>query len=973
MSRAPRIVSLSTSLFVVALAASAGATTPFDPAHRFRTLETTHFSIHFHQGEEGMARRLAAIAEDVWRRLEPPLGVRPPPHTEVVLADWTELSNGFATPVPYDTVVVTAAWPSGAEFIGRTDDWLRLVFTHEFTHIVHLDRSEGWARAVRQVFGRLPLAFPNVYLPEWQIEGLATYEESALTGEGRLHAGDFGAIVDEAARCGRFEPLDRVNGGVSAWPSDYGAYAYGAGFHRYLADRFGLESLAALAAVTARRVPYTASRAFDEVYGESLGVLWREYQNASSRAGAAIDNDPTPAAGARRLTRQGFIVAGPRFDRFSRAQRIIYSARGPDGFPTLYAVPTDGSRPTALAERYLGSTTGLTDRTMYFDQLELRRSSGLYGDLYALDRATGRVSRLTQEARLLDPDASPDGATLVAVQSRPGRRNLVTIALTSGSLRPVTLVSQPDTQFNTPRWSPDGRLIAAERHRPGHQSEIVVVDPASRSVRIVASETDTRFVTPAWRPDGRAIVAAADVREGPFNLYEISLDALPSAPLRQLSHTTGGAMAPDVSPDGAAIVFVGYTVDGFDVFMEPYPPADRTLSSNPSDRVEPRSDQGGAAPTPPLPEAAAASVRYSPFHTLKPTSWFPTVQSDGHQVRIGAGTSGTDVLGYHSYQVSSSWLAAAPAGATTPNRRTPDWTAAYAYQRWQLTPFASASSATSFFAGGADAAGVPLTATERERQIQVGVLLGVAHVRTSQRALTSYSLASDELSAGDERLTVRRAAWRAGWSFTSARQYGYSVSPEGGIAFGATIEVVRQALGASADADAVTADGRMYWSPFGRHQVLAVRLAAGRSSGDPILRRTFHLGGAQSNGSTLDFGRNAISLLRGFESDTFAGNHVALVNADYRFPLARPQRGHGTWPVLVHTVHAAVFADMGHAWTRSFTAADLKASVGAELSAKVVAGYWFPLTATAGAAWGRDGSGVVRNGASIYVRLGGSF
>src|SRR5262249_59509767 len=97
-------------------------------------------------------------------------------------------------PVPYNTMFITATWPSGAEPIGFAGDWLKVAFTHEFTHIVHLDRSEGWARAVRRVFGRSPLAFPNLLLPLWQIEGLAVYEESALTGEGRLHAGDFRAF-----------------------------------------------------------------------------------------------------------------------------------------------------------------------------------------------------------------------------------------------------------------------------------------------------------------------------------------------------------------------------------------------------------------------------------------------------------------------------------------------------------------------------------------------------------------------------------------------------------------------------------------------------------------------------------------------------------------------------------------------------------------------------------------------------------
>ena len=80
----------------------------FDPAFRYRTITTAHFSIHFHQGEDRTARRLASIAEDVWRTLPRPLGAMPP--TRVVLADQTEIANGFATPVPYNTVMVTAVW-----------------------------------------------------------------------------------------------------------------------------------------------------------------------------------------------------------------------------------------------------------------------------------------------------------------------------------------------------------------------------------------------------------------------------------------------------------------------------------------------------------------------------------------------------------------------------------------------------------------------------------------------------------------------------------------------------------------------------------------------------------------------------------------------------------------------------------------------------------------------------------------------
>src|SRR5262245_26048229 len=296
--------------------AAAHAASLLDPAFQFRTLTTEHFVIYFHQGEDHLAARLAAIAEEIWPQVGRALGVTAPRRTHVILADQSELANGWATPLPYNLIFVTAAAPPGSDFIGRTDDWLRLVFTHEFTHIVHLDRSEGWARIFRAVFGRTAVAFPNTWLPVWQIEGLAAWEESAITGEGRLHAGDFRAIERESLRAGRVVRLDRVNGGLTDWPAGLAPYAYGLGFHDYLSQRFGDEQFGALANRTSRSLPFFGSRAFKRVYGESLGDLWKDYQRASSTENPSnlsnssnLSNLSNPST---RLTHEGFTVLGPR-------------------------------------------------------------------------------------------------------------------------------------------------------------------------------------------------------------------------------------------------------------------------------------------------------------------------------------------------------------------------------------------------------------------------------------------------------------------------------------------------------------------------------------------------------------------------------------------------------------------------------------------------------------------------------------
>jgi hypothetical protein len=650
----------------------------------------------------------------------------------------------------------------------------------------------------------------------------------------------------------------------------------------------------------------------------------------------------------------------------------------------VVGIGTEAGPSRRLALRYLGATVGIADEMIVFDQQQLHRNVGIYSDLYVLDRNTGEVRAITAGQRLQDPDVSPDGTAIVAVRQVAGRGEIVTVRLSTSRMEdwPAgTVASEVDTQFSAPRWSPDGKQIAVERHRLGALSEIVVIDMATHAVRVVAGDPNARIVTPAWRPDGHAIVAAADFNADTFNLYEFPVDA--ATPPRQLTHTTGGALWPDVSRRGDLIAFAGYTVDGFDVFTLPYPVEDRSTEDGPADtfalRATVATNAGHDVPTSPAPAGHYDSQdaerylprNYSPWSTLSPTSWTPLVTT-GDQLRAGFGVNGVDVLGRHSYSASATWLVSAPVDALKPSESVPDWEFGYTYDRWLPALFVGASSQTLFDAGPADSTGRPTPATDRTREIEAGVLLPFRHVLSVRRAFLSVVRTDDRFTWPTQTVTIARTASRVGLAASTARLYGYSISPEDGYSVGATAELARDGLGSSADETTFTVDGRAYLPGLGAHHVVALRGAAGTSSGTPGARRTFLLGGALSEGDVLDFGRDAASLLRGFPSQSFAGTHVALVNADYRWPIARPQRGAGTWPLFLHTIHAAVFADAGETWTDRFSAANAKTSAGGELSLNLVAGYAFSFTATVGAAWGHDATDN-SNRNTAYVRVGRAF
>ena len=907
------------------LAAASGR---YDPRLRFRTISTPRFDIHFHQGEEAQARRLAALAEAVAAALDKTLGPASG-RVQVILVDQSDLSNGWATPLPYNTIEIAAAAPSPGSLIGNTDDWLQLVFAHEYTHIVHLSRGKGWIGGLRKAMGRMPLLYPNLYLPAWQIEGLAVHEESAVTGQGRIPDRNFRALVDVAAGANRFAPLDRANGGLVDWPAGQTPYAYGAFFHEFLKARYGEAALRQLTDATAGRIPYLGSRAFKKLFGRSLGDLWREFEESSHGSSAA------PAAAVTRLTNHGFNVSGPRV-RDDGA--VYYSIANPDGFPSLMARSLDGGQPRRVANRYLGAAVSFAGSRVVFDQMEIENQIGLQSDLYSVDAAGRSVTRLTRGARAGAPDVSPDGRTIVCTIQQADRRALATLTLEPQSGAGVTiLASEAGVHYGLPRWSPDGRRIAAERVSLEGRSEIVLIDPDNgRLIGVASSAANSRSITPAWLPDGRLLFASDRGGDG-FRLYTTSVD---TGATSRLDVAGANATSPAPSPDGRTLVYVGYTPDGYDLFSVQMTDAQWTpIAPQPA---EPTRNVSSAITSA---SSETPTRTYSPLRTIAPRFWTPTLESDEGEVVVGAAIGSTDALGRHVYGAEVGWG----------GRARPDWQLAYAYDRWRPT----------FFLNVADDTDPWRDDTIRTVEANAGLLFPVRRVRWSQSFLAAIHSSKETLTcpscpgAAEDTGELRslRRALRFGWIVDDARSYGYSISREDGWTMRVTTELTRASFGADGDAEAATFDIRGYLPVMPEHGVIAARFAVAASQGDPSVRRMFSASGTDPQTLTFDFGSDAVGLVRGLDSGDLLGTRAAVVNLDYRLPFKQIERGVGTLPIFARVVHGSVFVDAGHAWTSSFSAADPTVALGAQFSLDAVVGYVLPLTFTTGFSWVSQGHG----------------
>ena len=936
-----RAIARTSAVLLLLTAAGASAAERYDPRFRFRTTRTAHFDIHAHQGEEAMARRLAAVAERVRVKLEPVMG-RPRGRVQVILVDQTSLSNGWATPYPYNTIEIAAVPPPVESIIGNTTDWLELVFTHEYTHILHLDRTRGFMQGVRRIFGRVPLAFPNAFVPAWQVEGLATYEESRMTGQGRVPAGDFRAIVDVAARQGRFESIDRAQGGLTDWPGGQAAYVYGAYFHQFLADRYGPERLSRLADATAGRIPFFGAGAFKNVFGKSGGDLWREFKDARGRIPAVTSRTDAQAT---RLTRHGFTVTAPSVGPDGT---IYYATSNPHGFPALMRLRN--GEISRVTWRALGSRTSAKGDWIVFDRLERTRTVAVLSDLYAVRAGSVETRRLTKDARAADPDLAADGRVIACTVQMTGRRALALVDFPAAGLSaPRVIVDDAESDFGGPRWSPDGTRIVATRRYRG-RFEIVLVDPATGTVSPLLSRADARLTTPSWTPDGASVLFAAAPANEPFNIFSIDIA---TGAIRQITDTRGGAQFPELSE--ASLLYVGYTVDGYDLFSVPY---DAASSSPSTDLESPASgDPIAGVAAPDESSSPKGDASYSPLRTLVPTYWSPLLFSDAGETVIGAGTAMSDALGRHGYAVNAGWAG---------GRGRPDWSASYVYDRWRPAIFASYADDTDPVRGG----------EVRSREFFAGAQVRFAKVRFSETLFAGFDAERDTLHCESQcRISFAERdlrSIRAGWLHDSRRQFGYSISREEGFSIETGIESSRTALGSDADAGAAVFEATAFTRLFGRHTVLAARAAAAGSWGDIEGRRLFSAAGPGPSSAPFDFDRDAIGLLRGFDPEDVLGTRVFAANLDLRFPLARPQRGPGLWPLFLHSLHGAAFFDAGHGWDTSFRAGDIKTAIGAEISADVVVLHYLPLTITGGAAWTRDPA-ADRSRGRFFARLGYAF
>lgn len=947
------------------------------PNADWHTIRTAHFLVHFTPPLESAARHAAAAAETAFAQLSRELT---PPRVpiDLVIADNVDVTNGYATPFPTNRIVIYANPPVNDPALRFTDDPNAMVVTHELTHIFHLDRSRGIWSLGQHIFGRAPYLFPDSYSPGWLTEGLAVYFESKLTGAGRVLGSDHRMIARAFGAEHRFPSIDRISRADAFFPYGESPYVFGSLFVDYLARTRGDHLRAFVESQSSQLIPLWLNRPAREAFGISFTRAWQQWSDSVTRTAG----DPVlPMPGWRYLTVGGGIASYPRW-----ADDTAITFTGTTGRESLgaYSVTLDGTADRVDRRNSESPTLVLPDGERLFTQLEFTDPYHIRSDLFA--RRGRSTVRLTRDARLTTPDVRADGR-LVAVQTLPATSRLVTLASDGTGLQPLTQ-GTIDVQWAEPRWSPDGSLVAAVRWQRGGTSEIVVLDTTGRILQRI-SPAHAIQATPSWAPDGKHLYFTSD-RTGVTNVYSAPVGPGRTDSVEVLTAATTGMFYPEVSPDGrwmAGSVVLG---DGYHVGIGPM----SRLAPAPAESL---SAVARPQPVPPVDSVTTPATPYSPWRTLWPRYWMPVEEpSIAGGVRLGAFTSGSDVIGRHAYDAQvmvptdnsglSGYFDYSYAGLGMPVL------VASGQQDWEN------------YGGVVDSTGA--TVGELRRRTRT-VAFGAAWLRPRYRTAASLSLqaglethdyATDPaplLSRLDPSFarTYYYPMLIAGGAWSNAQYPVTAVSPEDGLSSAFTLRE-RFLSGSAArrtfSAVAMASGYKSLDLPGFAHHVLAVTASGGYR--DDRSTDYFEVGGTSGStlvlapGVLLGEGRRSFPV-RGFSPASLVGIRAYAASAEYRMPLALTDAGWGLLPLFLDRSSLSVFYDMGSAWCpavvsggavcadSSLTHRYAIASAGAELNVTAAVLQWdAPYRFRVGVAFPAQGRARLRApSASTYFSLGLSF
>lgn len=915
-----------------------------------------------------------------------------PEKTVVVINDRTDITNGYATFLPYPLIMIFPVVPGPMETIGEYKDWAWEITTHEYTHILEFEQRRGVVWGLSYVFGTIMT--PNALLPTWSLEGAAVESETRLSNAGRLRskmqAGILRALEAEGV-LGELRQAEINETAIPTWPYGSRPYLYGSIlWSDWVADK-DPSLLGKLHQRTGGRVPYMLEGAYQpefsgkgpvQLFEESKADLRLRLQNEISALksippseGQVIDPEMlesfSPAispdglklayiAKGENLRRRIQVLVRPNHQvAFDPSHRIQWFGKEFD-----QSLPSGSPLPRLHEDAPPGGNINRISwaqdsQSFIFDQVSERNRFEEVSDLWNFNLINGKAERLSDRLRAREATYSVDGKKVAYVEITAGATHLSLFDPAKKTSERV-FTATPQGRVSFPSWISDQEIAFSLREQ-GKETACLLDLREKKCQPILAGWNDPQFLS---RDGDRLLFTATN--NGVRNLYAAPLSALRSNPVpaRPLTHSLSHVLSSTSDLHLHKIYYTEMTAQALKLKQLDWGkseslPAQLPVVQNSMETRYPTTPALDIATSPDAPEKAesAPGQPYSPWPYLRPYYWLPMIAWDSTGTYASLTTSGVDPLKKHSYGISANYNSAIRRGSYSFSYSNQVWwpeltlsSYDYSLQLANLQEFSRYQSTSLTAAWEVESVspdwylGVGLSSGQKEK-------FGVESQRQGVQLMTTYQ---------------------------NATQSGYQISPERG--WGGTLNLFGvQDKVRSRNVSIVEGSFNTFWSKWlPRHHVLMLK-AQGRYSDEPLsIEQMEQSVSSQSTNSTPI----AEYLNRGYPTGTFLGRNILGTTLEYRFPLSRLDMGWDGWAFYLHRWHGALVADAlwvdglvydyvnhPYAYVRTNEGKPFS-TVGAELRFDLNLGYHIPLKYGIGAYWPTD-TRFVPSGALIgsYILL----
>jgi len=624
-------------------------------------------------GFEVQAQRMANTLEHIHDPEARTMGADPR-KISVVLQNQSSVSNAFVSITPRRSEFYTM--PSqDYNFLG-TNDWLNLLSSHEYRHVVQFQHSNrGLSRAFYYLFGANTLsALSHAAAPLWFWEGDAVATETAFTHSGRGRIPYFGLVFKTNLMEGRTFNYQKQY--LRSYKNNIPDH-YVLGYHMISYLRRRTNDPEIWSKITARAwnipiIPFRFSSAIKMETGLSVNGLYRAMA-ADLKKDWQAEIDALHLTSFNNITfRQSTAYTNYAYPQVLNDGSVIVMKSGIGDIET-FSVLKDGEEHKVYTPGIINGTGMLSasGSTVIWNEFgyDPRWSVRNYSLIKAYDLKTKQKWVIgNRKDRYAGASLSPDGKAVVTIRSGNDYKVSVLVLSFPGGMV-LKEFPNPDNYFYAmPRWSADGKKIVALKNTPAGKT-ISLFDYDSGTITDLFPPSQENVGYPVLT--GNYLLYNSPI-SGIDNIYAINLETQQKF---QVSSSKYGAYNAGVSPDQKLIYYNEQTRDGLDVVKIPFDPASWKPYEEKEPEIKPLSEtlarqEGRSTLLDSIPHQVLPVKRYSKFKgMINPYSWGLFV--DNNLAQASAGIMSQDILSTTTFNAGYQ---------LDINERTTAWKAGLSYQ-----------------------------------------------------------------------------------------------------------------------------------------------------------------------------------------------------------------------------------------------------------------------------------------------------